>query len=63
MLSKWRTDIWQKVDLSSYMFDYNKMFSQIIKDREGNLWAGAYDSGYHLLMGNPAIANNFLPKL
>lgn len=53
----------EKVDLSSYMFDYNKMFSQIIKDREGNLWAGAYDSGYHLLMGNPAIANNFLPKL
>ncbi len=53
----------EKVDLSSYMFDYNKMFSQIIKDREGNLWAGAYDSGYHLLMGNPAITNNFLPKL
>lgn len=50
----------EKVDLSTYMFDYNKMFSQLIKDREGNLWAGAYDSGYHLVMGNPTIKNNFL---
>lgn len=30
----------EKVNLSSYKLDYNKMFSQIIKDREGNLWAG-----------------------
>lgn len=53
----------EKVDLSAYKLDYHKMFSQLIKDREGNLWAGAYDSGYHLLMGNPAIKNNFLPLL
>lgn len=53
----------KKINISSYMLDYNKMFSQIIKDREGNLWAGAYDSGYHILMGSPYITNNSLAKL
>lgn len=33
-------------------FDPNRMYSKILKDREGNLWLGAYDAGYYISFNN-----------
>ncbi len=43
--------------------DYNRMFSMIMKDREGNLWLGAYDSGINIFFNNRGIKRHTLNDL
>ena len=44
------------VDISHIIEPY-KMFTKIIKDREGNLWLGSYDMGYIISFYNSGIVN------
>lgn len=44
-------------------FDRNKIFSKILKDREGNLWLGAYDQGYYLSFNHRPLKGNTLPTI
>ena len=41
----------------------NKMFTQIIRDREGNLWLSAYDDGYTIRFNTAGVQGYRLPAL
>ena len=41
----------------------NKMFTKIIRDREGNLWLSAYDDSYTIRFNTPGIQGYRLPSL
>lgn len=43
--------------------DRNRMFSKILKDREGNLWLGAYDDGYYLSFNPRSYQSHTLPSI
>ena len=36
-------------------FDRQRMFTNVIADRRGDLWFGAYDTGYHLYPSDPGV--------
>lgn len=42
-------------------FDRNRMFSTLLKDREGNLWIGAFDAGYHVSFCPKELSGHSLP--
>lgn len=50
------------VDIS-HILDPHKMFTKIVKDREGNLWLGSYDMGYNIFFDTSGIRNFTFPKL
>lgn len=50
------------VDISNIL-DPHKMFTKIVKDREGNLWLGSYDMGYNIFFDSSGISNYTFPKL
>lgn len=42
------------IDISKVL-DARKMFTKIIKDREGNLWVGSYDMGYTIFFDRSGV--------
>lgn len=52
----------EKVDIS-HIIDKNKMFSKLTKDRDGNLWLGAYDKGYNIIFEKAKIENFLIPEI
>lgn len=50
------------VDISHIM-DPHKMFTTMIKDREGNLWVSSYDMGYTIYFSQRGVTNYMLPDL
>ncbi len=46
----------EKVDVST-LVDVRRMYSKILKDRDGTLWLGAYDAGFNLLTEKAKIQN------
>lgn len=42
-------------------FDLNRIYSKILKDREGNLWLGAYDAGYYVSFNHRPTQVHTLP--
>lgn len=36
-------------------FDRQRMFTNVMADRRGDLWFGAYDTGYHLYHSDPGV--------
>lgn len=51
-------DTVSQVDVSYLFKEINNIFSEIIKDREGNLWIAAYDEGaYSINFNKPMIYN------
>lgn len=54
----------KQVDVSYLFRETNNIFSEIIKDREGNLWIGAYDEGaFSINFNKPVIHNLALPDI
>lgn len=52
----------EKVDVS-YLAGRNKMYSKILKDRDGNLWLGAFDKGDILIFEKSKIENHRIDGL
>lgn len=50
------------LDLSD-VIPTNKMFTDMLRDREGNLWLSSYDDGYIIRFNTPGISNYRLPAL
>lgn len=50
------------VDISQIM-DPHKMFTKILKDREGNLWIGSYDMGYTIYFDRSGTVSHPLAQL
>lgn len=43
--------------------DPHMMFTMIAKDREGSLWLGSYDMGYHIFFNRSGIDGHPMPQL
>ena len=43
--------------------DPYRSYSRILKDREGNLWLGAFDQGNTVFFTNTRVKNHLLPKI
>lgn len=52
----------EPVDISG-IIDPHKMFTMILKDREGNLWLGSYDMGYTIYFDHSGAVSYTLPNL
>ncbi|MBM6993147.1 MAG: helix-turn-helix domain-containing protein [Prevotella sp.] len=52
----------QPVDIS-HLLDPHKMFTKLMKDREGNLWLGSYDMGYNIFFDHSGIHNFSITQL
>lgn len=50
------------IDISKVL-DSHKMFTKIIKDREGNLWVGSYDMGYTIFFDHSGVYSYPLESL
>lgn len=50
------------VDISNVL-DPHMMFTQIVKDREGNFWLGSYDMGYNIFFNRSGIENYSMRQL
>lgn len=49
---------WKEVDISQHFSDFNNIYSEIVKDRNGNLWVGAYSEGIiNINFDKPDIKN------
>lgn len=46
---------------ASVPFDRNRMFSTLLRDREGDLWLGAFDAGYHISFCPEELSGHSLP--
>lgn len=54
----------ENIDISSYMQGSSKLFSEIIKDRDNNLWIGAFSEGAFCINFNrPPVGNYTLEKI
>jgi ligand-binding sensor domain-containing protein len=48
----------QPVDISSYLSGSNRLYSEIVKDRDGNLWIGAFSEGViYINFDRPPVSN------
>ncbi len=47
----------------SHIIDPHKMFTMILKDREGNLWLGSYDMGYTIYFDHSGVVSYPMPHL
>lgn len=54
----------ENIDISSYMQGSSKLFSEIIKDKDNNLWIGAFSEGAFCINFNrPPVVNYTLEKI
>ncbi|GHT40185.1 hybrid sensor histidine kinase/response regulator [Bacteroidia bacterium] len=52
------------VDVAPLFKDYNNIFSEIVKDREGNLWIGTFSEGIlNINFDRPPILNYDIPAI
>lgn len=52
----------KRVDIRDVVDPY-KMYTKILKDKEGNLWLGSYDRAYTVFFSRTKIENYSLPQL
>jgi len=54
----------ENIDISSYLQGSSKLFSEIVKDRDGNLWIGAFSEGaFFINFDRPPVVNYTLDKI
>jgi signal transduction histidine kinase/ligand-binding sensor domain-containing protein/DNA-binding response OmpR family regulator len=54
----------ENIDISSYLQGSSKLFSEIVKDRDNNLWIGAFSEGaFFINFDRPPVGNYTLDKI
>lgn len=64
ILQKRPGDVINSVDISSISSKLNNIFSEIVKDKSGNLWIAAFNEGLSMIdLNKPLIQNYSFPSI